>query len=940
MTRRRRKTARNVAGVAIILATMSLGAADRAAAGQQDGSFTATVTAARSYLTSGGDAKVTDTRHITLRVSQTTNLRGRQEVGVSWSGAHPTGATVADVNSGAAANEEYPFVLLECRGVDSAQAAAAARLTPETCWTQTWNERFQKDNNTGWPAWRSDRYETDADRAALVDEPNPRPTACFRPGLAERWVPFVAANKTTYSGGSVGCAGMAPESANVSGAGIPSNATYGITGADGTGTTDFDVWTSDENASLGCSTTVACALVAVPITGISCDAYGTELPNKQRPPAGVTRQADTACRAAGAYKAGEPYNTGDPSDLAVTGALWWSASNWRNRITVPLSFATPASICSVVSSERPETIYGSVLMDEATSQWEPTFCTDSKLYPFIHVQTSDAAARNLLLSNNIDAAFSSRAPDGGFARPVVQAPVAMTGFAITYAIDDAKGNKYTALHLDARLLAKLLTESYPANGLVSANYPALANNPMNLTLDPEFIALNPGLPHYTATEAAATLITLSSDADLVWALTSYINADPEARAWLNGQPDPWGMVVNPSYQDISLPVESWPLLDTFELPQSYIDSQNNPCYSYSPSPYLALIANPLSLMSSIVQDVQFSISNVDIACPNGVPDDVSTLRLSVQGRQQPGFRFVLGVTSVSAAHRYNLQAAKLQTSLDHPDLHAQFTDGTGRTFVAPDNAGLRHAAALLRPDETSRTWNLDYADLRTTAGQGAYPGVMPVYADVPTSGLAPSTAAHLAQLLTYIAGSGQVAGETNGELPPGYLPLTAANGLATFSDYTRRAADAIAAQDGVVPKLKAPPAPTSTSSSPSSTPSPRSSTRTRPIGPGPRAPTVPPVGLPPGGGAVPSAASTPSGAAPSSAPAAASSASSAPAASPSTVALRTAGQYSRLGSFALPALLLVAAAAGLAGGALRNPTALRKSVALVRRTARRGWHRR
>ena len=937
MTAKPRKTARHVAGVAVILATMSLGAADRATAGQQDGSFTATVTAARSYVTSGGASKVTDTRHISLHVSQTTNLRGRQEIGVSWSGAHPTGGTVADVNSGAAANEEYPFVLLECRGVDSAHASAADRLTPETCWTQTWNERFQKDNNTGWPAWRSDRYADDADRAALVDEPDPRPAACFRAGLAERWVPFVAANKTTYAGGSVGCAGMAPESANVNGGGIPSNTTYGITGADGTGTADFDVWTSDENASLGCSTTVDCSLVAVPIMGISCDAYGTQLPKGQRPPADVTHQADTDCRAGGAYKPGEPFNNGDPSDLAVTGALWWSESNWHNRITVPLSFATPASICSVVSSERPETIYGSVLMDEATSQWEPTFCTDPKLYPFIHVQTSDAAARNLLLSNNIDAAFSSRAPDGGFGRPVVQAPVAMTGFAITYAIDDAKGNKYSSLRLNARLLAKLLTESYPANGLVSANYPALANNPMNLTLDPEFIALNPGLPHYSAVEAAATLITLSSDADLIWALTSYINADPEARAWLNGQPDPWGMVVNPNYQDIALPVESWPLLDSFELPQSYIDSENNPCYSYSPSPYLALIANPLSLMSSIVQDIQFAISNVDIACPNGVPDDVSTLRLSVQGRQQPGFRFVLGVTSVSAAHRYNLQAAELQTSLDHPDLHAQFSDGTGRTFVAPDNAGLRRAATLLRPDEANRTWDFDYADLRTTAGQGAYPGVMPVYADVPTSGLTHSTAAHLAQLLTYIAGSGQVAGTRNGELPPGYLPLTAANGLAAFSDYTRRAADAIAAQDGTVPKLKAPPAPTTPTSSSSTTPHSHQPVPAPPVGPGPGVPTVPPVGAPGGdGGAVPSGSNAPSRAVPSSS----SPASSSPSAAASTVVLRTAGSYSPLGSLALPALVLIAVAAGLVGGVLRNPAALGKAVTFVRRTARRGWHRR
>src|SRR5581483_9328746 len=171
-------------------------------------------TATRTYLDADGTSHTVDTRHVTLTVSRTTNLRGRQEVNVSWTGAHPTGGVVADVNSADGAGEEYPFVLLECRGVDSARAGAD-RLSPETCWTQTWAERFQNDNSTGWPAWRSDRYAGPADRAASVDAPDPRPAACFRAALAERWVPFVAKDGTVYPGGSVGCAGMAPESANV-----------------------------------------------------------------------------------------------------------------------------------------------------------------------------------------------------------------------------------------------------------------------------------------------------------------------------------------------------------------------------------------------------------------------------------------------------------------------------------------------------------------------------------------------------------------------------------------------------------------------------------------------------------------------------------------------------------------------------------------------------
>ena len=100
--------------------------------------FTQTATVTRDFL-SGGQETVDDTRNVTLNVSQTTNLQGRQEIGVSWSGAHPTGDIVPNPNSAAGAYEEYPFVLLECRG----SASGADQITPETCWTQDANSRYQ-----------------------------------------------------------------------------------------------------------------------------------------------------------------------------------------------------------------------------------------------------------------------------------------------------------------------------------------------------------------------------------------------------------------------------------------------------------------------------------------------------------------------------------------------------------------------------------------------------------------------------------------------------------------------------------------------------------------------------------------------------------------------------------------------------------------------------
>src|SRR6476469_2069384 len=104
---------------------------------------------------------------------------------------------------------------------------------------------------------------------------------------------------------------------------------------------------------------------------------------------------------------------------------------------------------------------------------------------------------------------------------------------------------------------------------------------------------------------------MSSDSDMMTALTAYIDADPEARAWLDGTPDPWGMKVNPSYRKIALPVESWPQLDDWPMSDpaalaTMTGGGVNLCYNRSPSPYLGLIANPTAFLSTIVQNIQYA----------------------------------------------------------------------------------------------------------------------------------------------------------------------------------------------------------------------------------------------------------------------------------------------------------------------------------------------
>ena len=282
------------------------------------------------------------------------------------------------------------------------------------------------------------------------------------------------------------------------------------------------------------------------------------------------------------------------------------------------------------------------------------------------------------------------------------------------------------------------------------------------------------------------------------ALTAYIDSDAEARSFLEGNPDPWGMTVNPAYRGISLPTTAWPLLDTF-VPQ--FTEPANACLFYNPVPYMPLVAAPLPRLVQIAQSLQFAIANSTTRCHQPVEGVIEQARLKPIGREFPGFRFMVGITSLGDAARYGLDTAELQTrSSLRPD--QPFTDAEGRTFVAPDDDSMRAAVAALKPDETTRSWPLSYSALRDDPSTaGAYPGAMLVYAQVPTSGLPVHEAKAFATFLRFAVTDGQKPGYGNGQLPPGYLPLTAANGLGALVAYTQRAADAVESQDGSVPDL-------------------------------------------------------------------------------------------------------------------------------------------
>ena len=93
-------------------------------------------------------------------------------------------------------------------------------------------------------------------------------------------------------------------------------------------------------------------------------------------------------------------------------------------------------------------------MAQATQQWNPYFCLNPKLFNVNDVLMSEPQAKNLLQQGSIEAAIQGEPPPvpsgqkSFFTNPTVQAPAAVTGFAIAYVIDNANGSPYTELELD------------------------------------------------------------------------------------------------------------------------------------------------------------------------------------------------------------------------------------------------------------------------------------------------------------------------------------------------------------------------------------------------------------------------------------------------------------------------------------------------------------
>jgi hypothetical protein len=255
--------------------------------------------------------------------------------------------------------------------------------------------------------------------------------------------------------------------------------------------------------------------------------------------------------------------------------------------------------------------------------------------------------------------------------------------------------------------------------------------------------------------AIADALIPQGRSDAAWAVWSYILADDQARAFLAGTPDEWGMIVNPYYATdkaknptgsaFSLPRDSFPKADPAEGPES----SGAPAINVVTwRPYTNDLAQGANL--TLRGDGQV-LGSWD---PNSLPP-----KFTKQARNLPGVQKVIGLTDTASASRYKVVTAELLNPAGQ--------------FVAPTEASLQAAAAkMTRDPEQAQVLRFDLDSDDVAGAPTAYPLTMPVYAASRADSTDAAARTAYAQFIRYAVGAGQEPGEDVGMLPGGYAPLS------------------------------------------------------------------------------------------------------------------------------------------------------------------------
>lgn len=464
------------------------------------------------------------------------------------------------------------------------------------------------------------------------------------------------------------------------------------------------------------------------------------------------------------------------------------AAAWENRIAIPLDFTPVDSPCGF---DAPLLFSGSEVPSLAIGSWQPAICAGGDLPPFNYVRVNDNSARRnfaagaepvVMLGGPLNELESEAVEE-------VYAPITISGVGIGFNLqrvpdptfqaefgpdlEAQRGVPVADLNLTPRLVAKLLTQSYGDALRISGQEPPLpeydwlTDNPRSLDKDPDFLRFNPELIVFDpgSQRRMANIVFPVGDMDAIGAVWKWIAADPEAMAWLAGEPDEFGMRVNPRYStDADLNPFRSPLDPTTRVnfPKDEPFCATYPVTKRDVTPPERCGSDWQPASSSLVDAAQFTAEASDGARMRANANALTASSYwSRETPQTPGRQAVLSVTDTASAARFGVQMARLSVAGDNR---------ADRDFVAPTISALQAGMRSSTIDEATGFRLPNPSPSR----DNAYPLTIVTHlaANPFAEGLDDTTRAAYAGLIEYAAGAGQEAGLQLGELPPGFAPLS------------------------------------------------------------------------------------------------------------------------------------------------------------------------
>ena len=705
-----------------------------------------------SAVTVSGRGQFADLK---ITVNQTKNLTN-QAVSITWEGGDPT-------REGPGRFAANFLQIFQCWGDDDGSISGAPGPPPEQCAMGAAGGVYEGVPTAAYPAgFAISRIVSKTGWDNFDSNPG-----VLDPRTSQSWMPFRSVDDT-----EIGVHTDPTFRPFVVGGNFWLNPFFNIvttneiaaaaTGPDGRGAELFEVSTGLENSGLGCGQRVQavsgqeprvpqCWIVIVP-RGVPGD-------ENVDTPFGGTR-ADQF----GVYT----------SPLAPQA--------WSNRIAVPIEFNPVESPCSLADVER--RIAGNELALAAVASWQPALCAGGGLPPYSYAPTGDVVARRQLTSPTLGSpgmvVVQRPVPvdQTDPSNPIVYAPLSASGLVIGFNIErnpqvnapaEARalaGVRVADLNLTPRIVAKLLTQSYgqQITILEPPDYDFVGTNPTNLFLDPDFLRFNEEFTQLQTFEGrnASGLVLPGTNSDAAIQVWEWILADPEARSWLEGNADEWGMQVNPRYNitrqgnPAGIPFAS-PPPDSFPKADPYC--YQAPPLSNSVVPPLLCGTDWMPYVRGFAEAAQVTRKAFDGA---RIAQDAFAIAPSEVWRrgipQFIGRKSILSMTDTASADRYGIQMARLSQAGDN---------GANRTFIAPDADGIANGIASMKPrsEPTVREPAVDDLD------SAAYPLAVINYAAVAPLAIDDQARAEYAAFLEYAAGDGQVPGFDVGQLPVGYQPL-------------------------------------------------------------------------------------------------------------------------------------------------------------------------